>query len=494
MNNMKKAEIIKTVVVLFLFSSFMIVLCSFTTTFLNPYLLWDDSAYFQVIGKMWSKGIVPYRDVFDHKGPLLYFINAVAHSTNQPRIILPAIQTVFMFISMFSAYYLFEKYVSIYKRRLLVIYFLFYLTILGCGNMTEEYSVPFIMIAFCFEIPWIIDNMDNHRKDVKHPQYIALIDGLCIGIIGMLIIKNALPIVLVDIAIIVYLVILKQWNNLFNNLICGMLGVIIAVSPFVVYFILNNAFEDLFYDMILFNVEYMRSSASVNQDISLKILYFLIPEFLMILAAIKCILSRNYIIGGVAVWISATLSIFLLGGYRFKHYFIIGIPLMVVAFILIFTNNQNYIVVNAVCIMICGLIIITSVFRLKSFIKAYTKEGISMSEDYQHKLDTIFIPVPENERDSIVFYNLLLDDLSICLRDDVNILFNTPFMTEMYNEYDSSINKQFISFCLNKHVEWIIIDGSSSDETVMAFLKENYVEKTGLKRRYCFRCGNITQS
>ena len=39
-----------------------------------------DSAMFQTIGKYWAQGYLPYVDLFDHKGPLIFFINAVGYA------------------------------------------------------------------------------------------------------------------------------------------------------------------------------------------------------------------------------------------------------------------------------------------------------------------------------------------------------------------------------------------------------------------------------
>ena len=36
-----------------------------------------DSGVFQYIGRKILEGYMPYRDIFDHKGPLLYLINAL---------------------------------------------------------------------------------------------------------------------------------------------------------------------------------------------------------------------------------------------------------------------------------------------------------------------------------------------------------------------------------------------------------------------------------
>ena len=38
-----------------------------------------DSAMFQTIGKYWVEGYLPYVDLYDHKGPMIFFINALGY-------------------------------------------------------------------------------------------------------------------------------------------------------------------------------------------------------------------------------------------------------------------------------------------------------------------------------------------------------------------------------------------------------------------------------
>ena len=52
---------------------------SYSTSFLWPGYCGYDSAIFQTIGKYWAQGSVPYRDLFDHKGPLIFFIDMLGY-------------------------------------------------------------------------------------------------------------------------------------------------------------------------------------------------------------------------------------------------------------------------------------------------------------------------------------------------------------------------------------------------------------------------------
>jgi hypothetical protein len=63
---------------------FLILAASVTITFVStssplyPFNPWDDVNVFFTLGRGIKHGLVPYKDIFDHKGPLLYFIYFLA--------------------------------------------------------------------------------------------------------------------------------------------------------------------------------------------------------------------------------------------------------------------------------------------------------------------------------------------------------------------------------------------------------------------------------
>lgn len=47
---------------------------SYSTSLRYPYYYGGDSAQFLTIGKAWSLGKIPYIEMFDHKGPFIFWI------------------------------------------------------------------------------------------------------------------------------------------------------------------------------------------------------------------------------------------------------------------------------------------------------------------------------------------------------------------------------------------------------------------------------------
>ena len=107
----------------------------------------DDSAIFQAVGAGWAQGYLPYVDLFENKGPLIFLIDALGW-TIAPRVGVMLLQIPTMYLSMLFMWRTLGLYLS-GKARLaamaltLIYYALYYLD----GNRTEEWSMPFLAAA-----------------------------------------------------------------------------------------------------------------------------------------------------------------------------------------------------------------------------------------------------------------------------------------------------------------------------------------------------------
>ncbi|MCR5156179.1 MAG: hypothetical protein K6C96_05825, partial [Butyrivibrio sp.] len=61
-----------------LLCAFVIMTVCTRSSFLYVFNLWDDANSYFTVGKCIFRGMVPYRDLFDQKGIMLYFIYGIA--------------------------------------------------------------------------------------------------------------------------------------------------------------------------------------------------------------------------------------------------------------------------------------------------------------------------------------------------------------------------------------------------------------------------------
>lgn len=143
--------------VLFIITSvlYLCVFSSYTSPLFNNY--GGDSAFFMLMGKMFSAGKIPYVEFFDHKGPFLIFIQYIGLKlATDDRTGIFILQVINLFIVqniiyLFARTYL-SKMLSIAVVMLTLLVFSF--TIQG-GNSTEEWSLLYLYLCLwmtiCFD-------------------------------------------------------------------------------------------------------------------------------------------------------------------------------------------------------------------------------------------------------------------------------------------------------------------------------------------------------
>lgn len=129
----------------------------FTITFLlmskSPIHFWvgsdveTDSAVYSTIAMIMEKGYIPYRDSFDHKGPLIYLLNYLGRQISVYRGIW-LIEFVTLFFTLFMMYRIGRLCCS----RLSTIVILLFVSapLFGFyeqGNKVEEFAMPFIALS-----------------------------------------------------------------------------------------------------------------------------------------------------------------------------------------------------------------------------------------------------------------------------------------------------------------------------------------------------------
>jgi len=116
-----------------------------------------DSGVFLYVGWRLLNGEVPYRDVWDHKPPLIYFIDALGIALTPDSLWgIWLLRFIFGFFTLFFLYKLLDQQFSIYAAIAgSVTLTSGLLTILEKGNVTEEYALLFqVLCVWLFLDAW----------------------------------------------------------------------------------------------------------------------------------------------------------------------------------------------------------------------------------------------------------------------------------------------------------------------------------------------------
>ena len=252
----------KRILLCFLCALISITICS-ENSFLYPINSWADSHCFFTVGKAMMNGIVPYRDLFEQKGPIMYFVYGIAWWFFKDSYLGIYFLEVFV-----AAVFLFYAclIVSLYKKNtenitIPLMAFLVYTSFsFRKGGSAEEICVPFIAYALYIGLASL-----NEQKKLTAKQFFVI--GLSIGIVfwvkytfigffvGWLLFFSLLYLRKNDVLTI---------KRMLNGIICGFS---LVTLPIILYFGYHHALYDLaevyFYDNIFVYSNYSNKSPFV---------------------------------------------------------------------------------------------------------------------------------------------------------------------------------------------------------------------------------------
>ena len=475
---------ILTFAALWIVSFAFIQIVSISTSLLNPYYFHYDSAYFQSVGKQWVAGFLPYRDFFDHKGPLIHLINACAYLTSYPRLSLGVIQAFSLCTTLFVLLKLFKEYMSL-KRALLclAVILAFWSFMFDGGNMTEEYCMPLSVLSLYLEFKWLKKYSESSDDpEYSHPAFLFFIDGLCVGIIFMINMKNAASIIIFDLCIAVLMLKDRKYQDFVKNALAAVAGAICPMILFSVYFAVNDAFYEMIKDAFLFVFSYA-SSRELTVPAGYMVI-FSIPEILLLLTGVWCFYINRKLLGTVAIVWSVTLyAIFYTG---FKHYFMSGIPLLAMAVVLIHIRgggdkerNKVDRLFRVIFWSACFFVLLVAVIYLPRTMNTYSREAVEESKNCVAALQDSVSVIPENERDDVMVYNLDGLPMSFYIINELGMKFNHPYLTEFHMSYDPDLRDYTLNHIKKEKPLWIIIPEESTDPLITGYIKQNYELKAG---------------
>lgn len=207
-----------------------------------------DSSVFLYIAQMMRRGSVPYRDMFDHKGPLLYLIDCLG-------ILLYPRKGVWLMeiAALFGAVWYSWRTARLYMGRAAALFGVItaYALLGDCfrgGNLTEEYALAFIAAGL-----YVFLNYFRKKKITKCGIFCC---GICFSAVCLLRV-NMIAVWVVCIWLVLFRNILnKRWKEIGGELILFSAGSVTLAAPVLFYLLWNHAFGDFWNSYIRFNVSY----------------------------------------------------------------------------------------------------------------------------------------------------------------------------------------------------------------------------------------------
>ena len=237
--------------------------CSLSTTPLLKYNVGQDAAFFRLVGEGMTKGMLPYRDYFDMKGPYLFLMEYAGQLLLPGRLGAFAVQCVCLFVTLLFAHKCFdlgfpEKGCPLWAELLLLLpgaVMLSY-TMTG-GNLTEELSMPFLMPCLYLCLKYLGVTRIPSPENQDHPPLYGLYYGFAFGIMAMVRITNARRHTgAILLTVTCNLLVWKRFRNLFANAGMFLLGLLAGIAPACIWAACNGILEEMIAQVFAFGFAY----------------------------------------------------------------------------------------------------------------------------------------------------------------------------------------------------------------------------------------------
>ena len=252
---------------IFFFPLIAFVFLLFYSPSVSPLYLYEgfDSCTFKTIGLGILDGKIPYTDLFDHKGPILFWMNALGLGMIPGRWGLFILEAIFLTITLIFSY----KAVCLYtdKRKA---FFASLLTLIPAvdfiteGNQCEEYMLPFIAVSLYLVLKYTTGTIKHH------PLRYSLFYGLAFGWVFFIRPNDAVShIGAIMFGAFLIMLTRKEFKAAIRNALTFLGGCLLIFIPIICYFQHIGSFDDLLHGTILYNLKYSSESGLTEGSIGI---------------------------------------------------------------------------------------------------------------------------------------------------------------------------------------------------------------------------------
>lgn len=420
-----------------------------------------DSCIFQIVGKYWAEGALPYRDLWDLKGPFIFLMDAIGYSLSGSYIGIYIVQIVNIWLTLLFTFYTYRLYFDKKHSLLLTLLSLGSLSYTyQCGNLCEEYLLPFLSLSFFLLVKYI--KKADVQGDYQHSPYAAIVYGMVLGLSLMSRLTNALPVCGAVAVVAITLLIRKTYSNLLRNIVAFLIGLMISSGPFMIYFYLHDALDALLNGILFYPLQY---ASNATKDILRDGIHFYLLSFgnslLLLIISVVMMVRQHHINTRSMMWFWASLLPFLwfCQGNGFGQYGMTVFPLLAVSMIELKLLSMRKTALFFVLLVMIGF---ASKARFAIIMQDYENTTVKGYEE--------FLKGTNVDYHSFVAYNC---DPHLYLAD--NIKPAAPFFT--LQDFAISRNEQLrklVADAFNeKHPQWILFSSFKDEQPAIQKLLNN---------------------
>lgn len=459
----KATPVVICFIIAFVFS-ITLDLCPF-----NSELPKTDSSVFLYIGKAMFNGSVPYKDLFDHKGILLYFIQFLGFVIGFGSQIGVFVLEV---LNILATALIFYKICKIFTANEFVCFFSVAAVLLFCttgffegGNLVEEYALVWISLSLYFVCKFF--------SDKTYENWHIVIIGVCFAVVFFLRVNMVgvwggllLPVVICFLKN-------KRFTELYKAALWFLVGFAAVSVPVMIYLFITGSFREMIDCYLVFNFSYVDSTSKSGVITFLFDCIALTPiatffVIYSITAHAKNQLTHINLISLIFAYLSSAIS-----GRSYPHYGIILIPFFVIPTVLCVSdflkkakNIKFAALKNSILIFICVLCLSFAISD-----KENKRDNLASNESKEPDEVVEYILQNSGEDDDVL---VIGNDVAYYFKFNRStknkFFYQTPpieVSTEIYNEFIEEMDKHPSDFIVVPKPDYSKED-EPSNQTIIA--------------------------
>lgn len=431
-----------------------------------------DSSVFKTVALMMERGYMPYRDSFDHKGPVLYILNWIGNRISQYRGIW-LIEIICISFTFWMLYKISRLKCSVISSiitcftaiSLLFVYF-------EGGNFTEEYAMPCIAVSIYIFLDYLLNGVISNAR--------VIISGICCGVVMMLR-ANMISIWIVYCLAISCVLLsrkaISKWGNFAVFFLCGLA---ITIVPILAWLLVNDDISYFINDYVLFNMQYSSvegGRAVLSAKWSSFFEFFNTTVYLVAFCSIIFHLKEILVVNiSYAIYLILTVILMVMSGMSYGHYGMILVPAVIYPISLLFSDiekiteaNQRKTLLMLTSLYFLSIIIIPSwVTTVDSIPMKYEKKGENNRYELTNNLVNLIEKLTDEDDKISVYGNW---DVIYVLSDRAHATrysYQYPIgqvMPEIVDEYLHELQEEMPKI--------IVVCDGNYDDRIRNFLDEN---------------------
>ena len=459
--------------------AFLLLLSASTSPLYTDYCD-GDSSIFMLIGKAITIGKDVYTDYFDHKGPILFYLNALGFCLTGTKTGVFIIQCVMLSLSSIFMYKTARIFTKTWRAIICVLLsILAFASTISDGNLSEEYCLLFCLIPIYLSVRFYTKTPDR-----AHSPKNMFIYGMCFAICALIRINNGIMIGGIVLISVVTDFVSERVQEAAKNILYFLIGMAVIFAPVFLFFIIKGTFSDMIFATFTFNFLYAAEGSSEKAVETLsELMKWILPAAALIVVSLVFAKRLGAKVASLITTISVFALIPVLLGFGFTHYYTTLIPLITLYAAVFFFIAGNR--VNLLSVLLCVAMALplggyfeTLPYNITHYSdKLYRQENPTVYRDVHSNIHysatELSSIIPDSEKDSVFGYNV---SAAWFLHSDIMPCYRLFTLQEQWAAHYPEFGRQINQMMIDSPPKWIVIHNIDVIESsqFLNLLDENY--------------------